>query len=59
MVRTVSRHVARGIPKCTYSKLTDEQRVHIKIQVCVLVQSSDNNARSNYLFDRFAKCTKF
>ncbi|CAE6438307.1 unnamed protein product [Rhizoctonia solani] len=32
-VRTVSHHVACNIPKCTYYKLTDEQRVNIKVQV--------------------------
>ncbi|KEP46183.1 hypothetical protein V565_213770, partial [Rhizoctonia solani 123E] len=32
-VRTVTRHVARNIPKCTYHKLIDEQRVSIKVQV--------------------------
>ncbi|CAE6481832.1 unnamed protein product [Rhizoctonia solani] len=32
-VRTVTRHVARNIPKCTFHKLIDEQRVSIKVQV--------------------------
>ncbi|KAJ1300029.1 hypothetical protein OPQ81_011149 [Rhizoctonia solani] len=32
-VRTIVRHVARNIPKCTYVKLNDEQRASINAQV--------------------------